>query len=164
MSESYVCCFTGHRHIHGVDMQELSGVFDNVIDRLVAGGVDTFISGGAIGFDIYAALKIIERKREYPRIRLHLYLPCRDQTQRWSGSDREAYGYMLENADKVIYTSEKYTRECMLYRDRRMVDDSDFCVAFCQRAFGGTAYTLNYARSKDIRIVNLATMLREENK
>ena len=159
MSESYVCCFTGHRKIIGVDVEALSAVFDKVIDRLIKGGVDTFISGGAIGFDIYAALKIIEKKREYPRLRLHLYLPCRQQAERWGSEDKDAYGYIIESADKVIYTSEKYTRACMLYRDRRMVDDSDFCVAFCQRSKGGTAYTLEYAMSKNKRTINVASMI-----
>ena len=162
MGESYVCCFTGHRQMDGTDTQELSKVFDNVIARLAESGVDTFISGGAIGFDIYAALKIIEKKLEYPRIRLHLYLPCRDQASRWAQENKQAYEYIIQSADKVVYTSEKYTRACMLIRDRRMVDDSDFCVAFCQKATGGTAYTLDYARKNNKRTINIANIIKKQ--
>ena len=44
----------------------------------------------------------------------------------------------------------------MQKRDRYLVDDSSVCLAYLTRATGGTAYTVNYARRRGLRIVNIA--------
>ena len=159
MSEGRVCCFTGHREIENDDSVRLTELVGDAIDKLAVSGVTVFRAGGAVGFDTLAALKVIEKKRTHPEIKLHLFLPCKDQTSRWNGYNVMAYEYVLKNADEITYTAEKYTRGCMLHRDRKMVEGSDYCVAFCKKSEGGTAYTLKYAKDHGLRVINIAKMM-----
>ena len=129
------------------------------IEQLRAQGVTVFRNGGAIGFDTVSALKVIEAKKQYPRIRLEMYLPCRNQSDYWSDVQKEIYRFILSQADRVVYISEHYTRFCMLERDRRMVDGSDLCIAYCLHSDGGTGYTCKYALKQNVPVLNLADRL-----
>ena len=158
-TKDYVCCFTGHRDIDAEETARLSLLLDGIVDKMCESGVSIFRAGGAIGFDTIAALKVIEKKKKHPHIKLYLYLPCKNQTDRWNGYNIKAYNFIMDNADEVVYTAEEYSRGCMLHRDRCLVNGSDFCVAFCKKSEGGTAYTLKYANDKGLRTINLATMI-----
>ena len=153
------CCFTGHRHIHPHHLTHLPRLLEAEIEQLRAQGVTVFRNGGAIGFDTIAALKVIAMRQRYPEMRLEMYLPCRNQDTRWPQEQRECYAYILSQADSVHYISDQYTRFCMLERDRRMVDGSDVCVAYCLRTAGGTGYTCQYALKQGVALHNLAHAL-----
>ena len=159
LGQGLVCCFTGHRKIDGNTMRSLSLLLDRALERLIADGVTVFRTGGAMGFDTLVSLKILELKKRGEDIILELYVPCRTQADRWSDCNREYYGYILENADRVIYVSDDYFKGCMHERNRRMVEGSQFCVGFCMTESGGSAYTIDYAKSKNLRVINLAAML-----
>ena len=59
-------------------------------------------------------------------------------------------------ADKVVYTSQEYTKGCMHRRNRHLVDHSSVCVCYLTKKDGGTAYTVDYAEKQGLEIVNLA--------
>ena len=159
-TESYTCCFTGHRQIpseHGTALPPLLG---RMIETLIQRGVTTFRTGGAMGFDTVVALMILEKKEIYPHIRLELVLPCRDQAKLWDGYNQKAYTYVLEQADSVSWVRERYARGCMMERNRRMVQGSHFCIGYCNDTTqGGSAYTLDYAKRHGLRVMNIAPML-----
>lgn len=154
-----ICCFTGHRHISPAHLSRLPSLLENEILDLLASGVTVFRNGGAIGYDTVAALKVIAMRQRYPQMRLEMWLPCRNQDAHWPSDQRECYAYILSQADEVHYISDVYTRACMLERDRRMVDGSDVCVAYCVRTEGGTGYTCQYALKKGVELRNLAQKL-----
>ena len=154
-----VCCFTGHRKIDGEALSTLSILLDKALESLVSNGITVFRVGGAMGFDTLAALKVIELRSQNNNIRLELFLPCREQAQKWDNLSQEYYAYILTQADSIIYVRENYTRGCMLERNRRMVEGSDFCIGYCMSDKGGSAYTLDYAKKKNVRVINLATMM-----
>lgn len=151
-----ICCFTGHRNILPEDAARLRERLDHVISVLISKGVKTFRCGGAIGFDTLAALIILEKKRDGADVSLELFLPCRDQSNAWNDFNREIYAYVLSEADGVHYSEQTYCAGCMLKRNREMVNGSTYCIAYCKKNSGGTAYTLNYAKSKGVRTLNLA--------
>ena len=153
------CCFTGHRHIDRNHIYQLPSVLEQEILRLMDNGVRIFRDGGAIGFDSLAALKVIAMRQRYPEMELELWLPCRNQDAKWSPDQRENYAYILSQANRIHYISERYTRYCMLERDRRMVDGSDVCIAYCLRTHGGTGYTCQYALKQGVELHNLARQL-----
>ena len=128
---------------------------DRAIEQVIAAGVTEFRAGGAMGFDNFAALKIINLKKKYPYIKLHLYLPCRDQTRGWPEREKEYYEYILSCADEIFYASQEYVKGCMHLRNRMMVKGSDYCIAYCNREDGGTAYTVKYAEGKGVKVVKL---------
>ena len=160
MKKKAICCFTGHREIAYEHGKALSVLLDGILERLIAHGFTEFRTGGALGFDTVVALKIIEKKKSNKNIRLHLFLPCREQADMWTAAARQAYLFTIENADEVTYISDKYVKGCMLQRDRCLVNGSALCVGYCMKSTGGTAYTLGYARSQNVRTVNIATLLK----
>ena len=151
-------CFTGHRQILDKHMQILPLRLERAIQRLTQLGYCHFIAGGAIGFDMMAAEAVVSAREEDPRITLFLALPCRDQTARWKNpSDVYRYNRLLEEANDIHYIQDTYSSTCMHKRNRWMVDNSAVCVAYLNdTAKGGTVYTVNYAKSKDIPVVNLS--------
>ena len=155
MERDKTCCFTGHRSIPYRHMMELNTLLTETISALAAGGIRVFRTGGAVGFDTLAALKILDL-REKLGIKLELILPCRNQTHGWSARDKKYYNYILSSCDRFVYISDVYTRDCMLERDRTLVEGCARCVAYCKKNSGGTAYTMSYALKKGIEVINLA--------
>lgn len=153
--ESKICMFTGHRNIPSRDLLALPQNIGMLIERLVSEGYTDFRCGGAYGFDTIAALKVLEKKKKYPHIKLHLFLPCQDQTRGWSDTAKTAYRIVLEHADSVRYESEAYCKGCMYARNRAMVKGSDLCVAYCNSSTGGTAYTVSYAEKHGVNVIKI---------
>lgn len=156
INRNAICCFTGHRDIAPQDAQALRERLDHVISVLISKGVRVFRCGGAVGFDTLAALIVLEKKMDGADVSLELFLPCRDQSSGWNDFNKSTYDYVLAEANAIHYSEEAYKTGCMLKRDREMVDGSTYCVAYCKKETGGTAYTLNYAKKKGVRTLNLA--------
>lgn len=150
------CCFTGHRQIPLGDYQTILQNTEKVVENLISKGFCYFGAGGALGFDTLAALTVLKLKSLYPDIKLILVLPCRTQTRSWSKEDIKIYEDIKSQADKVVFTSEEYTRGCMHKRNRHLVDNSSVCVAYLTDSKGGTAYTVDYAKKQGLDIYNIA--------
>ena len=147
------CSFTGHRYIPKT--QEMITLVKEKVRSLVKEGYTEFYNGGAIGFDMLCALIVIELKKEYD-ISLNLLLPCEDQAEKWSDGYKKTYRYIIDNADSVEYISKEYTPGCMQKRNRALVDKCDLLIAYEQKGFGGTFYTVSYAKKQGKMIINLA--------
>ena len=150
------CCFTGHRSYSPAVAAELITKVDLVLDRLYAAGVREFCTGGALGFDTLAALRVIAFRDAHPDCKLILILPCGDQARRWSDKDKALYERVRAAADSETVLFSSYTPECMHARNRALVDGSDYCVAYLARNSGGTLYTCSYALKKGVELINLA--------
>lgn len=148
-------CFTGHR-ILGSDFDEKA--FKMAIEVALKNGFDTFICGGALGFDTYAAEAILRVKESNPEIELHLYLPCRDQELRWSESDKARYREILKKADYVDCPDTPYFDGCMRQRNYKMVDNSSLCISYLnENVKSGTAQTVRYACQSGLFLCNLSS-------
>ena len=60
--------------------------------------------------------------------------------------------------DKVVCVAQRASREAYLERDRHLVDSSAYCIAYCTRNSGGTAYTVRYAHQQGVPVYNTANM------
>lgn len=150
-------CFTGHRNIPSEMRPTLMERMDRTVRYLASSGFTTFISGGAVGFDILAACRVLVARRHDPSIRLVLALPCHDQTAAWRNlEDLKLYKMLLGQADEVHYTAEMYTPGCMRIRNQWMVDHAALCVAYKKRDSGGTAMTVEMARKSGLGYINIA--------
>lgn len=109
-----------------------------------------------MGFDTIAAQAVLDVKRDHPQVRLILVLPCLSQADRWSDNDKAVYEEIKDKADKVVYTSQEYTKDCMFKRNRHLVDGSSVCICYLTEQTGGTAYTVKYAKKNNLRVINLA--------
>ena len=108
-----------------------------------------------MGFDTIAGKTIIKLKQYYPNIQLILALPCKNQSSLWSAHDVKIYENIISEADKIIYVSEKYFKGCMHKRNGFMVDNSDFCIFYLTCSTGGTYYTVNYAKQKNLNLIDI---------
>lgn len=150
-------CFTGHRFIPAVELSGVRKRLEDTVSDLYRQGYTRFICGGALGFDTLAALSVLDFRKEHPDVRLLLAVPCADQDESWNPSDRKTYRKILESADGVQVLSDRYTHGCMQTRNRCMVDHSAVCVAWLTKlGRSGTMYTVRYAMSRELRIINLA--------
>lgn len=150
------CCFTGHRNIPQGEIPILEEKLETLIRALVEEKIVYYGAGGALGFDTVSSKVVLKLRKEIPQIKLILVLPCLSQAQKWSIRDQEIYEGIKVQADKIVYTSQDYTRGCMLKRNRHLVDHSGTCVCYMTKSEGGTAYTVNYARKQNLKIINLA--------
>lgn len=149
-------CFTGHRSIPKDETENLTKRLTDEVWNLIVQGYCYFGAGGALGFDTIAEQVVLQLRNEYPQIKLILVLPCLSQANRWSEKDRAVYEDIKAKADKVVYTSQSYTRDCMFKRKRHLIDCSSLCICYLTKPIGGTAYTVKYAKVKSIPTVNLA--------
>ena len=149
------CSFTGHRIIPSQDAAAVKERLYKAVSYLVKGGYTDFLCGGALGFDMMAAIEVIRYKKENGNIRLILALPCKNWDSRWNSKSREIYKKIIEKADSVIYVSEEYTPYCMHKRNRYLIDNSKVCIAYYAGGGGGTAYTVKYAMDRGTQVYNL---------
>ncbi len=156
MMEEKTVCFTGHRKITFGQQKIVAERLKQTIENLILNGYCYFGAGGALGFDTLAAQCVLSLKNQYPHIKLILVLPCINQTKGRNKNDIDIYEEIKNKADKVVYTSREYLKGCMFKRNRHLVDCSSVCVSYLTETTGGTAYTVNYAKQKNIRVINLA--------
>lgn len=154
--KKYTVCFSGHRELPKNKLIYIADRLEKEIEFLIKSGYCVFESGGALGFDLFAEKIVLKLKKKYPHINLLLVLPCKEQTKYWKKEDIKIYDYIKSKADKIIYTSEFYYKGCMHKRNRELVDTADICICYLDKNFGGTFYTVKYAKSKGLKIINIA--------
>lgn len=150
------CCFTGHRKITPKEQADFTDRLKCVIVSLYQQGIRYYGAGGALGFDTLAAQTVIHLRESCPSMKLILVLPCLTQTKGWRPEDVVKYEHIKDQADKIVYTSQQYTLGCMHKRNRHLIDNSSICICYLTKDSGGTAYTVGYAKSKGLRMINLA--------
>lgn len=158
------CCFTGNRP------QGLPWRYDEsderckrlkdklqkaVMDLIEKDGVTHFISGMALGVDMYAAEIILSQKETYPQITLECALPCITQTVKWASDQQKRYDEIIERADKATMLQTEYTPDCMNKRNQYMVDHSEFVIAVWNGKPGGTGNTIRYAGQKEKTVIQI---------
>ena len=121
-------------------------------------GVNTFISGMALGIDMWSARIIIALKEStYPHIKLVSAIPCDKQYEVWKDQKAiDEWHYIVGKADIVHYVSEEaYTSWCLQKRNEWMVDNSDYIVSVWDGTAGGTHNCIKYARKFNKKILNI---------
>ncbi|WP_342532698.1 SLOG family protein [Lysinibacillus sp. FSL K6-0057] len=155
-------CFTGHRpnKLNGYNPKDNSELLfklrDIIIDHIENKEVVTFISGMALGVDMWASRIVLKLKETYPHIRLLCAIPCDKQYSKWFESSIKEYHDICAKADEIYYVSkEPYNNYCMFNRDKWMVDRSDFVIGVYDGSKSGTGHTINYARKLEKEIITL---------
>ncbi len=140
------CIFTGHRQL---DKDFSARKLKKEIKTLILTGVDTFLCGMAMGFDLIAGETVISLKKRFPFIKLVACIPCYNQEKYFSENDKKRYVSILEQSDERIFVSETYFKGCMQKRDKYMVERANVMIAYCKKSVGGTAFTVKtFEKSK----------------
>jgi uncharacterized phage-like protein YoqJ len=150
------CCFTGHREINEEELPAAMARTEEKIRELIGAGVARFLVGGAIGYDTMAAELLFRIREEFPQIQVILAYPFRGYTFSWSTPQRKTFTRLLSQYDGNVCVSPKGSDEAYLARNRYLVDNSAYCIAYCKNQNGGTAYTIHYAQKKGLCVCNVA--------
>ena len=156
------CAFTGHRPHKlpwGYDESDerciaTKGALSGQIDALARfRAVTDFYSGMANGADTWAAMAVLELRERHPGIRLHCIIPHPGQADRWPRAAQERYHSILSQADETKTLSPRYSSDCMMKRNRYLVDAAGYVLAVYDGTGGGTAATLSYAKQLGREII-----------
>lgn len=115
------------------------------VEKLYEHGADDFYTGMALGVDMWCAEAVLRLREIHPEVRLNAVIPCRGQESRWSAREQQRYQKILAQCSKVMCLSEIYTKECMMKRNRALVELCDLLVAVFDGKPGGTKFTVDYA-------------------
>jgi uncharacterized phage-like protein YoqJ len=158
-------CFTGHRpdKLFGYNYRTTGNrmillKLRALIERfIVKKGVTTFISGMALGIDMWSAQIVLQLKEKYPHIKLVCAVPCANHSIKWNEEDQQIHKDILEQADLVHYVStEPYTAWCMNKRNEMMVDSSNYVIAIWDGVEnGGTWNTVKYAKKRQVSMIKM---------
>ena len=148
--------FTGHRFYDFSQREFIQERLTSAISEAYDHGIRNFISGFALGIDLMAAQLVQSLKCDLPGISLTAAIPFEGQAERYNIYDKRVYRRLLELADKVIVLSDYYYPRCFLDRDKIMVENASYLIAYYDgREKGGTYYTVKKARARGIPIINV---------
>ena len=133
----------------------------DLVRHLISLDCVVFFSGVARGFDTWAAEDVLYWKQTYPHVHLACAIPFSDQAKDWSESDVQRRERILSSASYVHTVSPQYRKGCFYERNRYMVDRSDVLVAAFDGKPGGTAYTVEYALSQGLTVLQINPMTAE---
>ena len=160
--EKIACAFTGHRpksfpwkyDESAPDCVLLKEVLAEQIKALADRGVADFLSGMAQGTDIWCSEIVLNLKKNNPALMLHCILPCKGQESKWTASAQKRYHAILAQANGIVYVGQEYSKDCMLKRNRYLVDHSSFLLAvYNGTRRSGTGATVRYAQELNREII-----------
>ncbi len=124
------------------------------VEQAVKSGKILFVCGMAEGADMYFAEAVIALKEKYD-IYLEAALPYPEFEKYRSLEERERYQRIVDKCDFVTVISPVGSKYAPLKRNRYMVDKSSLLIALNYSEKGGTAYTIEYAEKKGLKIVKI---------
>ena len=157
------CTFTGHRSkklpwgSNELDPRclELKKRLADTVEAVWSAGFHHFICGMAEGADLYFCEAVLALKEQHPEIRLEAAVPFLGQADHWPREQQERYHRLLQACDSRTVLKEEYSSDCMMERNRYMVDHADILIACYDGQSGGTLNTMRYAIKKDVQIPHL---------
>ncbi len=150
------CCFTGHRpEKMELGEKEIKPLLEKAIDEAITKGYKTFITGMAMGTDIWAAEIVLERKKKNKNLHLICALPHPKFEKRRNLKEKIRFNRIIKKADLVKEINQHYFNGCYQVRNQWMVDHSSLVLAAFNGTKSGTKNTVDYANHKGVSVVNI---------
>ncbi len=157
------CCFTGHRaeklpwknNEKDPACLSLKLKLADTLSALYGGGYRHFICGMATGSDLYFGEAVVSLRDEHPDVTLEAAIPFEGQSSRWPEELRKRYSRLAEECDFQTVLHSIHTPDCMMDRNRYMVDNSSLLIAVYNGSPGGTRNTILYAMRQNIQVIQL---------
>jgi len=155
-------CFIGHRSQKlpwGFDEDDerckvMKVNLEREIEKAIERGYKTFISGMGVGFDMICVETVIKLKKKYRDIKIVGALPCKNQDKYWPVKQQRRYGFLKTKLDKIRCLYDKYNgAQCMIERNRYMVNSSSLMIALYDGLSGGVKSTIEYAKRQGLEVV-----------
>ena len=141
------CCFFGHKDTPSTIAPELEKV---LTDLIVNHGVVSFLMGNQGAFDSMALGAVRRLKERYPFITYNIvlaYMP--GQKEEWSAYEPEETMYP-EGLEEV------HPRFAISWRNKWMLTESEYVVAYVKHSWGGAAKYVEQALRKKKTVINIA--------
>ena len=141
------CCFFGHKDTPSTIAPELENVLTDLIENH---GVVSFLMGHQGGFDHMALGAVRKLKERYPHITYNVvlaYMP--GEKEEWSFYESEETMYP-EGLEEV------HPRFAISWRNKWMLTESEYVVAYVKHSWGGAAKYYESAQKKNKKIINIA--------
>ena len=152
-----VCCFTGHRDLPQGEVERLEKEAGMLIQQLIREGVTEFRVGGAVGFDmIMAELLLRLRDEEKQPIRIISMIPYTEWQRKWQSGEKNRQDRILQKSDEVKMIRNSFCKCVYMIRNHALADGAQFCIAYCTKPTGGSAWTVRFARQNGLKVFNLA--------
>ncbi len=163
MDAAITCTFTGHREgklpwgsqetdPRCLDLKKR--IFDT-IESLYHSGIRHFICGMATGCDLYFCEAVMALRDEHPDVTIEAAIPWEGQAERWPAVLKKRYNRLVSECDYQTLVRKDYTQDCMLRRNRYMVDHASVLIAAYNGAPGGTRSTMLYAMRQGLEVIEL---------
>ena len=150
------CCFTGHRPDKmGFGEKEIKPLLEKAIDDAISKGFVTFITGMALGTDIWAAEIVLDRKKKNNDLHLICALPHPNFDSRRSLAEKMRFNKIIKKSDLVKEINDHYFTGCYQVRNEWMVERSNLVIAVFNGQKSGTKNTIVYAKKHNIYINNV---------
>lgn len=139
-----ICCFFGHRDAP----DEMSVILEKEIINLIENcEVDTFYVGNQGRFDSIVRKTLKKLKQSYNNINYAVvlaYMPSKKDEN-------------TEYSDTIYPTGLEYVhpRFAIDKRNRWLIDNSDYVIAYIERSYGGAAKFYELALKRKKKVINL---------
>ena len=158
------CCFTGHRpnklpwgsNEEDPRCKALKGRLWDVMETAYEEGYRHFICGMAQGCDLYFCELALQLREKYGDVSVEAAIPCPSQADGWSRAERLRWQQLVDRCDVETMVQDHYSPDCMLRRNRYMVDHASLLIAVYDGQSGGTRRTIEYAMRRGVEIVDIA--------
>lgn len=183
------CCLIGHQDLQDYDTEKMNIVLEEKIKQLANKGVEFFVSSCRLGFEMIAALKVLQLGKKlividpfegfsferepyaedstFERFQDRLsFLQNKEPAKNWSKKDIEVYRGIKKNAMTITISTEK-DNGMLLGQHITAINMSDHILtAFDERNFGSTYAAINFAKTqeKDITYINMESLLKDLKK
>lgn len=163
INKKRTCCFTGHRpnklpwRYDEDDPRclKLKDKLFDVVSALYFSGIRHFICGMALGCDSYFAEAVFKLRAEHDDVTIEAALPCETQADVWTDYQRAKYYHMVSACDYETMLQKEYSNDCMLKRNKYMIENSSVLVAVFDGSYGGTMQTINLAVKNGLEIIRI---------
>lgn len=135
--------------------KEIKPLLEKAIDDAIANGYVTFITGMAMGTDIWAAEIVLEKKKRNTALHLICALPHPNFESRRSMTEKMRFNKIIKKADITKEINDHYFTGCYQVRNEWMVDKSNLVIAVFNGQKSGTKNTVDCAKRNGVKVVNV---------
>lgn len=169
--KSKTVCFSGYRpdkfdfELSGnAQYEKMMIVIVNAIMHTIQYGYDTFVIGGAPGFDILCSEVIpIAKQFAKQKIRMVCALPYENyrNSVHFCNDWKLRYDSMILKCDKVYNVSQEITcfKGCYEKRNYFMIDNSSLLICYYTGKTCDTGRAITYAKANNLKIINIANFV-----
>ncbi len=157
------CAFTGHRaeklpwrnNEDDPRCLSLKTQLEDAIEAVYRAGITHFICGMATGCDLYFGEAVLALRAIHGEVTLEAAIPWEGQSSAWAEPLRRRYARLVAECDYHTLVQKNYTPDCLMRRNRYMVDSASVLIAANSGRPGGTMSTLLYAIRRGCEIIEL---------